>query len=828
MAAAPVFSFAGMLLLLFGGAFSGLPLGIPPGEFDPVMARVAPQECLFYVGWSGTAEPSAKSPNRTEQLLADPEVRRFVEELSRRLKAALQQGAGRGEQGRKLGEALPKLTHALMTRPAAFFVGRIDASPTGFNVPIGLVVNVGDRQAELESSLLVVDELLTRGQSTTVKDGEHTWREWPTSQGFPTLRWGFVDHYFVAAFGDETSRDIVKRMRGDDVPKWLTATRQRLAVERLSNLTYFDLAAIQNLLAQLPAGLDMKMPETFQTLGLMNLQTLSSVTGLDQSGIVSRTWLQWTGPPTGLLAPFQAAPLQATDLKVIPADASIAFAVRFDAAKAFEQFVQILQSFDQRAANQLRRELDQSRTEIGFRVKEDLLDSLGDVWRVYHSPNEGGALFTGWTAVVSARDAKKLAQVAKTLSERARQTNEEFRARAGPRAKLLRVDDYQFHSQIVYFLNMVGDELPVAPAWCVTDRELVISLFPQGVHAYLSRKADAASLAEHPAVAAQFAGQQRPLFFAHYDSPTVFKSLYPLVQIFGNILCAHLQQEGININLSLLPSQTTIAKYLQPGSTSVVTSDDGVEIVSRRTLPIGAEVVQLALPAMIFGSRFFFGFRQQSFASNQMSVLDLLSPVRAQQTASRNNLKMMGLAMHNFHDVHRKFPPAVTKDKNGKPGLSWRVHLLPFLDNAPLFNEFHLDEAWDSAHNKPLVEKMPAVYKSPGSKAEAGKTIYLTLRGKDTIFPADKDGTRLSDVVDGASNTLLVVEASDDKAVIWTKPDDLDFDPEKPLTGLKSARPDGFLGLMADGSVRFFNDSLPAETVRRLVLRNDGQTTSLD
>ena len=81
MTAAPVFSFAGLLLLLFGGAFSGLPLGIPPGEFDPVMARVAPQECLFYVGWSGTAEPSAKSANRTEQLLADPEVQRLWTKL---------------------------------------------------------------------------------------------------------------------------------------------------------------------------------------------------------------------------------------------------------------------------------------------------------------------------------------------------------------------------------------------------------------------------------------------------------------------------------------------------------------------------------------------------------------------------------------------------------------------------------------------------------------------------------------------------------------------------------------------------------------------------
>lgn len=201
-----------------------------------------------------------------------------------------------------------------------------------------------------------------------------------------------------------------------------------------------------------------------------------------------------------------------------------------------------------------------------------------------------------------------------------------------------------------------------------------------------------------------------------------------------------------------------------------------------------------------------------------------LSPAASRRTDSVNNLKQLMLAMHNYHDTFKRFPKAVTADKEGNPGLSWRVHLLPFLDQAPLYNQFKLDEPWDSEHNRKLIPLMPAVFRAPGSQADAGMTNYVGFRGEGTIFEESEQGIRISQVYDGTSNTLSIVEADDEHAVIWSKPGDIEFDPNSPRKGLNSPTlPEGFLGALTDGSVRIIGPDTPDELIRRLVLRSDGQ-----
>src|SRR5262245_56693586 len=85
-------------------------------------------------------------------------------------------------------------------------------------------------------------------------------------------------------------------------------------------------------------------------------------------------------------------------------------------------------------------------------------------------------------------------------------------------------------------------------------------------------------------------------------------------------------------------------------------------------------------------------------------------PASPQRAGVANNLKQIGVAMHTYHDKHRSFPAAAIYGKDGKALLSWRVALLPYLGLEALYKEFKLDEPWDSAHNKRLLEKMPAVY----------------------------------------------------------------------------------------------------------------------
>jgi beta-lactamase regulating signal transducer with metallopeptidase domain len=191
-----------------------------------------------------------------------------------------------------------------------------------------------------------------------------------------------------------------------------------------------------------------------------------------------------------------------------------------------------------------------------------------------------------------------------------------------------------------------------------------------------------------------------------------------------------------------------------------------------------------------------------------------------------NNLKQIMLANHNFAatDESKAFPPAYIA-KNGKPLLSWRVAVLPYLDQKNLYKEFHLDEPWDSDHNKALIAKMPATYKSPHSKLTDGRTVYLTPRGAVTTFPGET-GVKLMQITDGLSNTIAVVEVDEDHAIPWTKPDDWQFDADHPKAGLAKE----FGGIMVavdDGSVRLLPNDLDPALLKAMFTIAGGEPVNL-
>ncbi|HLA85538.1 MAG TPA: DUF1559 domain-containing protein [Thermoguttaceae bacterium] len=190
----------------------------------------------------------------------------------------------------------------------------------------------------------------------------------------------------------------------------------------------------------------------------------------------------------------------------------------------------------------------------------------------------------------------------------------------------------------------------------------------------------------------------------------------------------------------------------------------------------------------------------------------------ARRTKSINNMRQIGIMMHNYHDAYRAFPARAIFDKESKPLLSWRVQVLQYLDQD-LYQQFHLDEPWDSAHNKTLIEKMPEVFRNPSSGAAPGMTTYLAPVGPGTLFEGDK-GRTMRDIRDGTSHTVMFVEANDDQAVIWTKPDDWQFDPEKPLAGLGSAHPNLFQVGFCDGSVLAITAGIDPQVWKALLTIN--------
>jgi hypothetical protein len=196
----------------------------------------------------------------------------------------------------------------------------------------------------------------------------------------------------------------------------------------------------------------------------------------------------------------------------------------------------------------------------------------------------------------------------------------------------------------------------------------------------------------------------------------------------------------------------------------------------------------------------------------------------------KNNLKQIGLALHNYHDAYGCFPPAFIADDQGRPMHSWRGLLLPFLDEGPLYNRYRFDEPWDGPNNRQLADKIRDIYTCPEEREKGApvppETSYLAVVGPDTAWPGSK-GRALSEIKDPASETLMVVEVAD-SGIHWMEPRDLHVLQMAPLInsqsgqGISSRHKGGAQAMLVDGAVRFISQNLSRGTIRGLLTVRGG------
>jgi hypothetical protein len=198
----------------------------------------------------------------------------------------------------------------------------------------------------------------------------------------------------------------------------------------------------------------------------------------------------------------------------------------------------------------------------------------------------------------------------------------------------------------------------------------------------------------------------------------------------------------------------------------------------------------------------------------------------AQRSQSQNNLKQIGLALHNYYDAFKSLPPAYIADENGRPMHSWRVLILPFLEEQNLYQQYRFDEPWDGPNNSLLASRIPMVYQPVNDPAAVpGTTHYLAIVGPRTVFPGATP-TQFQNITDGLSNTIAIAEAT--KAVNWMEPTDLDYalmtfrvnDPGGNDIG--STSPGGANVMMMDGAVRFLPETIDPVTIQHLLEKDDG------
>jgi hypothetical protein len=803
------------ILMMFAGGGIGFPLGVPPLPQDPVVVRSAPEECLAYFSSAGMAKPDPRSSNRTERLVSEPEVRRLGTEIEKLIRSQLKEAMkGRRPEEQTLAEDGPTLAKVLLTRPLAFYVAQLKIVPQRPpDIRAGLVVSLGDDTADVKAA---VDRLyaLVRGQSREVSIGDTIFHQTPLGSGGPEVTWGIKGQYLYAATGEGELEALLKRSVGEG-PRWLTELHKQLPVERVATVSMVNVRALGEVLAPLGP----QVAQVMDALGASGIDRLAGVSGLDKEGYVSRSLLSLRGEPQGLLQLLDQKPLTTADLELVPRDATFACALKLDPARAWTTILGTTEKIDPEA----KRRLTERENETGRELREGLLKALGDTWCLFDSPS-GGGLFVGVTVVVSIKDAEAARAVEKTLIHlaesaardagfEARKVGEGEQPRPVPRppSRGVRVRNFTFAGKTVQVFEAGEKNFPLAPAWCLTDKHLVVGLYPEAVKAFLARGDGFQALTKAPEVAAALEGEGQILALSYVDTRRLFDLIYPFVPVGVAFTAAQLRHEGIDLPPGLLPSAGSIRPHLRPSVSVVRRTQAGVETISRQTLPGSPGLSSLPI------------------------AVGLLVPAvqKVRQASARiqsgNNLKQIGLALHSYHDVNQTLPSPAIYSKDGKPLLSWRVAILPYLEQEDLYKQFKLDEPWDSPHNKALLSRMPKVYVHPMQDLvrEPHATHYQVFVGKREhavrpIFTEGGPGLTLAAITnaDGCSQTWLAVEAAD--GIPWTKPGDLPYSPKGPLPRLGRFFPGAGLVLFADGSVRSMRYDLKEEAIRALITYNDG------
>lgn len=803
-------AFTEWILVLAMTTGVGIPLGLPPAAEDPFLIQSAPDNGLYYAMWVESREPQADSTYPLERLLAEPELRTFVKNAVAEAEAFLHRSAA--EDNSKQTQALVDLGVSLSRRafkgPGMMFVNTFEMTEAGPQVEAGVVLGVDDGQGFIEQINRAV-ELVMEVRPTTRDIEGTTFYSVSFEDPAPSVSWGIVDSHLVVGVGEGSIEGILARSK-TPAPEWYQAARRQAGISRMATIGYLNLAGLRPLLEQ--AGPPEMLVAVMEFLGVDKLDHVFSVTGMEEEGLVSVTRLQARDKLHGLLDLVSQTSLTARDLSMVPADATVAVALSLDTAKVFDAVREFLGTIDPAALASLDSGLELLEQEFGIDLRAGLLASLGTSWRIYSSPSHGNWV-TGWAASIDVRDAKTLRQINAKISQALAQLQQ---GRRNP----FQVRTMETDGQLLNYLLVPG--APVSPAWCITDTELVFGLFTQTVISHLARDRSTDSLAQVPGIAARFQ-DEHVVMFQYLDAVKVAEIAYPLVQVGLRAMGQQLLEEGIDLKVHQFPAPGAIIPHLRPHLGLLTRTENALVYRSVTSIPLGSGSVTTAPITLAL-------------------LLPAVQAARqsARQLASMNNMKQLGLAMHNWHDTYRALPAAYSVNQDDKKLLSWRVHILPFVGQDALYNQFRLDEPWDSENNKKLIPQIPPIYRSPLSASAPGNTNYraVLLPEKASAMAAPNKarpplvignskvymyGHRFADITDGTSNTIMLIEVGDPQSVPWTQPDEMVFSEKTDLKGWGMKNQKGFTTLFCDGRVRPLSRQIKREHLKALITRRGAE-----
>ena len=761
--------------------------------------RVAPEKCVSYVAWNNDAEKTIEG-NATQELMAEPEVRAFVDDMKRR--AGLFAPAMMSEQGMPqekielLHTLSPKLVASIFERSGCMFVEAVDlgrnmeAPPA---IKAAMLVDLGGDADKFVAEMAKIAGSEDRPLDKVELAGTKAYK-FDLVEEAGTMYFGNDGEVFVVAISEQAYVGAVERKKGSKTPAWLADLDTKSQVlEHVHSLAYLD---VNSVMRSLRKAFGPNSNVVGELLGVSNVEKIQVVGGLDNEGSATHVLVE-ASELEGVLGLLAKNPVNDALFENVPSDSLGAMAMTLDVdgllelIKTVETIMGPGSDFDE-----FKREF---RDNTGVDLETDLVRNLGDSWMLYNGASDGW--LSGMTLVGEVKNTTKLTAAIEKFFQTAGEQVKRMRPRNRPG-----LFKQAYAGETIY--SMTFPDMFVEFSFCVQKDRIFIGMFPQAVMTAIKGLPVDEVLMDDMQVkklndSSFLKGDVKLSGMVYVDAKLQAQVFYPYMQFLKTGASTIFRYEVGPNTLALLegmelPPARTVIRKVKPTTVLVRTNEQGIEIEARQTIPTNGVVASVPVGIGM--------------------LLPAVGQVRkaARQTESMNNLRQLALGSLNHESAMMKFP--VDDEK-----FSWRVRILPYLEEGNLHDRINFDEPWDSEHNKKVLAQTPKVFQAPGSKVAEGMTVYRSFKG--TLGGNDGRGIGFGQITDGSSNTILVAQVPDEMATHWAKPDSLEVndDVAKKLLAGKGR----LLTAFCDGSTHLLPDTMGTDDLKHLLDPSDGNHVEL-
>ncbi len=559
------------------------------------LSNLMPGPTVVYVEWAGAdAVAAAQADTPFGRLAADPGVARLIDEAKRSLEIIITGQAAAGGDA-QTAEAAMRVLGTLWRQPLALDVLGLVMTEAGPSLEAVLAVDVGD--ADAQAFMAAIETLLTNAlhlpPAAPEQVGKHAFKRFDLPF-VPAVRYGTVGERFILTVGQATTDKVLSTINGNaetvDRDPSLAAGMKKIGVTGRDTLSIVHLntaAALDQARAfwsAMNAVNPPALPQEFESvLDAASLTRLTAITGLWQidGDAYRETWFVAIPPKNGTPKWMNQKPITNADIAMVPADATFAKIANFRVRDLYDGLLHVADAVGPPAQTKIANAIATVDGVLGLRIKDDILDVLDDGWVWYISPSSGGFLLTGLTGLIEVKDAQRAIDLIERLVRHIDKT-------VGP--GVVGLGRTRYKDKDIGYVSVTGAPVPIAPAWTVHKRHIVVGLHPQTVMRaidHLTETQSARSLLDNPDfVRARKAVPRECTGIVYSDTKSAVTQLYRLALPAMTALTSWARGNGVPAATpALLPTLDTVTSGLFGDIIAVSSDSDGMLFVTHGPWP---------------------------------------------------------------------------------------------------------------------------------------------------------------------------------------------------------------------------------------------------